>query len=258
MKLAVDNNFQLKYMVQRFEEPTVLATAADVQAWRQAWLGALGSWHSPYKLAIDCSQLTVNDDEAVRKALDVMLRFFNGFHLRKVVGYGRDEARGHASLPFPVVATEDEAFADIGVRQLKTRDPTDFRSTIHLQNHFPTHVIELSFGEPVRIETKEQVLVLKSKLTNNLMQWHSKWSLLVDCTNLDIDPAVDKDLDSLFKTLRGFFMKTVIGYSPRTKEATYPFDVYRARHRAAAILEGEGNFSGDKADCQSRRKLPST
>lgn len=33
----------------------------------------------------------------------------------------------------------------------------------------------------------------------------------------------------------------------------YPFEVFLARHKAAAQLESEGLFSGEDADCQSRK-----
>jgi hypothetical protein len=255
MQINFDNDFQQKIMTQTFATPTTLATPADVQQWRAAWMGALSSWHSPYKALVDCAALTVADTDDVRKALDVMVKFFNGFFLRKVVGFGLDPAKGHSVLPFPVHVTEDEAAIDVGLRQAKTREPTDFRSTIHLQNHFQQHTVELNFTVPVVLETKEQMTILKSKLMNNLMQWHSKWSLIVDCTNLEFgpDPAIHEDFKRLTTVLRGFFMKEIIGYSPKGAKDSYPFDVYRARHRAAAILEGEGNFSGDKADCKSRK-----
>lgn len=259
MDIEFDNNFQLKYMVQRFRAPTTIDTPNAVQAWRQAWLQALSSWHSPYKAVIDCTNLSIlNSDERIVKDLAVMLKFFKGFHLREAVGFGPLSEQGLDALPFQVFGSEEEAFIAAGVRQPKKRDATDFRSTIHLQNHFQTHVVELSFAEPVSIATKEQVQILKSKLTNNLMQWHSKWSLLVDCSNLEIDAALDQEFELLFKALRGFFLKEVVGYSPRSPQHGYPFDVYRARHRAVALLEGEGNFSGDKAECQSRRKTVAT
>lgn len=256
MDLEFDSNYQLKYMVQRFKAPTVLHDVSTVQAWRQAWLQALSSWHSPYKAVIDCRNLSINSlDESIPKNLAVMLKFFKGFHLREAVGFGLAPNRGLEALPFQVFATEEEAFVAAGIRQPKQREATDFRSTIHLQNHFQTHVVELSFTEPVEINLKDQVLTLKSKLTNNLMQWHSKWSLLIDCSNLEISAALDHEFDLLFKALRGFFLKQAVGYSPRSPKHEYPFDVYRARHRAVALLEGEGNFSGDKAECQSRRRV---
>lgn len=253
MTVQIENDFQQKIMTQGFASPTVLATPADVQAWRSTWMSGLSSWHSPYKVLIDCSQLTVGDDPAVAKALDVMVRFFNGFFLRKIVGYGLTPGRGHEHLPFPVHATVEEAAVDLGIRQPKERVATDFRSTIQLQNHFQQHTIELNFAQPVVIETKEQVETLKSKLMNNLMQWHSKWSLIVDCANLEVAPDALPHMTKMLAVLKGFFMKQAIGYSPRGAKESYPFPVFRARHRAAAELEGEGNFSGDDANCRSRK-----
>jgi hypothetical protein len=255
-KIDFEHDYQHKLMRQSFGEPVVLSTPADVQVWRNAWMGALSSWHSPYKVVVDCTKLTVGPAPEVKKALDLMLKFFHGFFLRKAVGFGLDAAKGHAFLPFPVLAGEDEAYVDVGLRQPKTREPTDFRSTIQFQNHFKQHTVELNFSQPVVINDVEQVKTLKSKLMNNLMQWHSKWSLLVDCANLEVEAALKEELGKALSSMHGFFMKTVIGYSPKGPKASYPFDVYRARHRAAALLEGEGNFSGDEADCKSK-KTPS-
>lgn len=256
MQLKIENEFQSRLMRQSFAAPTKIAVPADVQAWRTQWLGALGAWHSPYKVLVDATHLSVEDTPEVRQALELMLRFFKGFHLLKIAAFSAGENTGLTALPFAVCASEEAALGELGIRQAQKREPSDFRSTIQLSNHFPTHCIELAFTEPVVLQDKAQVAVLKSKMLNNLSQWHSKWSLLIDCANLHIDPAVDKDLELMFRALRGFFMKAVVGYSPASKDATYPFDVYRARHKAAAVLEGEGNFSGDKADCQSRRTTP--
>lgn len=250
--IEIENNFQQKIMTQRFIAPTTLGSAAAVQAWRADWLKALTSWHSPYKAVIDVTHLTLAGGDDTKKALDVMFRFFKGFFLREVVAFGKRDGQGHDLLPFTVFDDAEAAYAEVGLRQPKTRDPADFRATIQLQNHFQTHVVELNFAAPVIISTPAQVATLKSKLMNNLMQWHSKWSLLVDCTNLEVTTDVHADFDTAFKALRGFFMKTVIGYAPKGSKETYPFPVYRARHKAAAALEGEGNFSGDKADCKSK------
>src|SRR5947209_6417498 len=127
MKIDFENDFQQKIMTQTFGEPTTLASGKDVQAWRSAWMGALSSWHSPYKVMVDCGQLTIGEDPEVAKQLDLMVRFFNGFFLRKVAGFGKKDGAGHERLPFPVHATEDEAAVDVGLRQAKTREPTDFR-----------------------------------------------------------------------------------------------------------------------------------
>lgn len=248
-----EHDYQQKIMHQAFKVPTVLAAPADVQKWRSAWLLQLSSWHSPYKVAVDCTHLTVQDDPEVKKNLDLMIKFFQGFFLKKIVGFGLRADAGHDHLPFPVVATAEEADVQLGVRSAKARSPQDFRATIQLQNHFQQHTIELSFTDPVRLESKDQVDTLKSKMMNNLMQWHSKWSLLIDCAHLQVSPEARPHLERMLSVLRGFFMKQVVGYSPAEAKENYPFPVFRARHRAAAELEGEGNFSGDDANCKSRK-----
>lgn len=253
-KLDIHNDFQQKVMHQAFASPFVVRNSNDVLAWRTAWVDALKSWHSPYKAIIDCSNLTIHDDSGdVAKSFERMTKFLEGFFLRTVVGFGFDAARGHKLLPFPVHATEDAAAAAAGLRGSARPKgaAADFRATIQLQNHFNQHVVEMTFSEPVEITKPEQVDILKSKLTNNLTQWHSKWNLLIDCTNFSFDPAARSQWEKMEKFFRGFFMKQILGYSPRGDKEQYPFTVYRARHNAAGRLESEGNVAGDDAVCRT-------
>ena len=232
----------------------MLATAADVATWRAQWTGALNKWHSPYKALVNCQNLTVTDSPEVKAALDRMIRFFQGFFLRKAAGFGLQAAAGHELLPFTVFGTEELAREDLGIRTAKVAGSVvDLRAAIQLQNHFQQHVVEVSFAEPVVLSTDADVKVLRSKLQNNLMQWHSKWSLIVDCGNLEVRPEAREEFQRLLKVMHGFFMKAAVGYGARSAEGAYPFPVYRARHRAAAELEGEGNFSGEDANCRTRR-----
>jgi hypothetical protein len=254
MNVAFENDFQKKVMVQTFSEPVTLASRADVLAWRSAWTAALKSWHSPYKAVIDCGPLMVADQPEVREALALMMRFFEGLFLKKAVGFNLDEAKGHGALPFTVFSDEAAALVEVGVREPpKPRQPQDFRAAIQIQNHFAQHVMELTFAHPILIATPEQLEVLKSKITNNLMQWHSKWNLLVDCANFEIAPEIGPDFEGMLKFFRGFFLKEVLGYSPRMAADLYPFKVYRARHNAAGRLEPEGLVGGDAVVCRSTK-----
>jgi len=252
LQVKFEHNYQLKYMTQSFAEPVHLSSPTDVQQWRSQWMAALSSWHSPYKALIDCSNLESNDTPEINKAIELMIKFFTGFFLRKAVGFSPNAAN-LKHLPFEIFESLEDASIALGIRTPKAATPGDFRSSIQFQNHFQQHVVELNFAEPVVISTSDQVVVLKSKIMNTLMQWHSKWSLMIDCTNLEVDPIVHPDLERMFKVLNGLFMKTVIGYSPKGAKETYPFPVYRARHKAAAQLEHEGSFSGDAADCKSKK-----
>ena len=243
-------------MIISFPEVVVIASDKDVMEMRNQWMVALKSWHSPYKALVDLANLSIapatGQEEKVRDAFARMMKFLEGLFLRKAVAFGFDESRGHGVLPFEFAKDEDEAREKVGLREAIVRGaPGDFRSSIQFQNHFRQHTVEMSFSVPVVIESKEQVDILKSKIMNNLMQWHSKWNLLVDCANLEIVESVRPLLAGLEKPLRGFFMKDWVGYSPRGSAEQYPFKTFRARHNAVARLEAEGLFSGDAAQCKS-------
>lgn len=254
MQLKFEHDYQKKVMTQTFAEVTTLSTKADVLKWRSLWLQELKSWHSPYSLLIDCKQLRVQGTPEVRSELAVMMRFFKGFFLKKAVGFGISADSGSEHLPFEVFADESEAGAKVGLaRRKQNKEELDFRDLIQLENHFQQHVVELTFAQQVHITETSQVQILKSKLTNNLMQWHSKWSLIVDCSNLQIDPGLEEEFKRLERYLRGFFLKSWVGYGAHAAKRWFPFDVYRARHRAAAVLDHEGSFSGNDADCRSRK-----
>lgn len=257
MNIGFEHDYQKKLMVQTFLEPTLLATAQDITAWRQRWTKELASWHSPYKVLVDCSKLSWQPESPdVLKNLERMVKFFEGLFLRKMAGFGFAQAQGHGGLPFKVCTTFEEAGDEIGLRGARQAQVSDFRSTIQLQNHFAQHVVELGFADHVAIASAEQVDILKSKLTNNLMQWHSKWSLLVDCSKVEFAEAVRPEMEKMLRYLRGFFMKSVVGYSPSKPKDAYPFSVFRARHNAVARLESEGTFLGSDAQCRSKTAKP--
>jgi hypothetical protein len=256
VELEFEPNFQKRVLTMRFTTPTIIATRKDLLQWRQRWTEALKSWHSPYSALIDATNLTIQPEnaDAMRAEFSVMQRFFAGLFLKKAVVFGIDAGRGSAVLPFEVFDDPLAAAQAVGLKEGASRAAAaDFRSTLIFQNDFQRHVIELGFSEPVRIDSKEQIAVLKSKLSNTLMQWHSKWSLLIDCANLSVAAEIDDEWHKFDKYFRGFFMKTVIGYSPAANSGEYPFPVYRARHKAVAQLESEGAFMGNEADCKSRK-----
>ncbi len=172
--------------------------------------------------------------------------------MKKAVMFGIDPELA-AVVPFDSYPDEDAAMDAIGLRARVQREPGDFRSSIQFQNHFRQHVVELNFAGDTVIDSKEKVAILRSKMTNNLMHWHSAWSLLIDCSQLEIKAEVFEDFESMVKFLKGFFLKEIYGYQPKDKTFTYPFKTYRARHNAAGRLEAEGLFSGEDANCNSRK-----
>jgi len=257
MKLRFEHDFQQKIMQQHFEEPFTLDSAAAVQKWRSAWMQELKSWHSPYKLIVDCTNLTFVAAAETTDAMSRMLRFFEGLFLKSVVGFGFNADQGHDKLGFKVVQSFEEAQREAGVRGLRSATaPADFRDSIQFQNHFAQHVIEMSFSDDAVIDSKDKIAAIKSKLTNNLMQWHSKWSLLIDCSRLSFNPEFNGEWTKLETYFRGFFMKVVVGYSPAPEaRENYPFRTFRARHAAVAQLESEGHFMGNDAHCRTKSKV---
>lgn len=256
MSIQFEHDYQNKIMTQAFTTAYVLKNDADVQAWRQMWLDALKSWHSPYKTLIDGRQLSLAadaDKEQLKSAFVRLEKLMSGFFLKKAVVFGVDPELA-AILPFESHIEEDKARDALGIRKASgPREATDFRSSIQLQNHFRQHVVEMNFSADTVLDSAEKMQILRSKLTNNLMQWHSAWNLLIDCSQLEIKDEVLKDWEAMLRFMKGFFLKEVLGYHPKQKDLKYPFTVYRARHNAAGRLESEGLFSGEDANCQSRK-----
>lgn len=253
MQVDIQHDYKNRLMSQSFGDIFTIRTTADVLAWRARWTQELKTWHSPYKCLIDCRNLNIIEPtDELKSALAVMFKFLGGLFLRKACGFGFDATKGHETLPFEVFVSEDEAIKALGIRERIKIVPGDFRSSIQFENHFRQHVVEMSFAAPVRIDTAEKLAILKDKLMNNLMQWHSPWNLLVDCSELEFDPALSEDFNTMVKYFKGLFLKELVGYSPRTAELIYPFKVFRARHKAVTLLENEGRISGETANCATK------
>ncbi|MFW7382058.1 MAG: hypothetical protein ACOH5I_24850 [Oligoflexus sp.] len=257
MQPKFEHFYQERYLLLSWPENSVMSSENDVMELRTHWTASLSGWHSPYKALIDASNLRLDvpaeKREAFRQSFERTMRLLQGFFLQKAAVFGLDKQNADL-VPFPLYTSEDEARDALNInRQRKEKVPQSFREAIQFQNHFRQHVMEISFSQDVIIDDKEKVSILKSKVTNNLMQWHSGWNLLIDCQNLEVAADLDEEFQQMFRFFQGFFMKKVIGYSPKRRGMFYPFEVVLARHRAAAQLEAEGLFSGDDANCKSRR-----
>lgn len=255
--IKVENNLQFKYMVQTIETK-VLGNKAQVLEWRQKWMEELKKWHSPYRLLIDCTKLQTISEE-VQADVANMFRFYRGLHLQKAAYFG-PKVPGLDQIDFlKHFANEEEAqgFLRIKARNKILGADAGFRDQIQIQNHFRQQVMEVSFANPVKLDTPQKLELLKSKMSNGLMQWHSHWNLLVDCKNLDFEPSLEEKFDLFIKFFKGFFLQQVKGYSPHTRKAFYPFEVRLSRHQAAAELKdaNSAKISGDTANCSDRKVL---
>ena len=267
--LKIENEFRTRVMAMSFANDYTITSKQDITAWRESWTKALSAWHTPYKALIDCRNLHIivsakkaSDREAkekeIRQGFRVMIAALKGFFLKNAIGYGYIKAQGHDILPFEVYPTKDQASEKLGIRppRVLTGSELSLREAIALENRFAEQVVEVTFRQLSVFKDKKDIELLRSKLTNNLMQWHSSWNLLVDCGQLEIDRSLDGPVHNMEKALKGFFLKQFIGYNPKTDPRDYPFKVYRSRHKALAQLQIETDLSQGQTNCVSRQNLP--
>lgn len=256
MKLTSESDYKAKVLFLSFEKRCVIEDSSGVKLFQNEWLKTLKSWHSPYKALIDCSNLSLEPKtENLSKDFEKLKKFLERFFLRKAVAYGLNKSSQNLGFPFPVCETKEEALKALGVRDLlnRTFDKSNFRSLIAFDNHFKDETIELSFLSDIHLKDKKDLLTLKSKLMNNLMLWHSKWNLLIDCSKFKIDGPLFEEFSLLEKYFKGFFLKEIVGYSPCLPKENYPFPVYRSRHKAVLNFSEAGRGEGDIANCSSRK-----
>lgn len=255
VKISFEHDYRQKIMIQTFPEKMQIRDQSFLQNWRMQWMKELSGWHSPYKLLIEGHGSHLDLDSEGFKTLKRMFDFFTAAHMRRAIAVDLSKAVtvSVADLPFILAATREEADSLLGVRTKKSpSESKDFRSLIHIESHFRQQVMELSFEEEVLFDSEEKLTVLRGKITNQLMLWHSPWNLLVDCTKADIAETLLPAFGGHLRALKGFFMKEIVGYGASSEARHWPFKVYRARHRAVAALEKEGLFDAAIANCASR------
>jgi hypothetical protein len=187
-----------------------------------------------------------------------MLNFFHAAHMREMIVVDlhveQDAEFSDQTVKYWSLAPSLEAARErLGLAKIRqVQEPLDFRGMLQFENHFRQQVIELIPAGPVVFDSQLKLNLFRAKITNLLMQWHSPWNLLIDCTQCDIAPELLSDFERHLSFLKGVFLKSVIGYGAKSSERSWPFPVYRARHKAVALLEGEGNIDAAVAQCASR------
>jgi hypothetical protein len=234
MDIRFESDFRAKLLLVSFAKAYKINSQQDIDCIKDKWFEELKRWHSPYKALVDCSKLAVADSKLVHLGLEKLIKMLKSLFLIKIAGYGHKPDSGHDHLGFVVHAEQQAALKELAIRSLQRVDKKDgdFRSLIRFENYFPTNLVEISFATKVDFTTKGQVEILKSKMLNNLLLWHDKWNLLVDCSNLEIKQDLFNDFERLFKQMRGFFMLQAVGFTSHHKGASYPMKVFRSRHLA--------------------------
>ncbi|MCY4443626.1 MAG: hypothetical protein OXC44_02365 [Proteobacteria bacterium] len=270
-----ESDFALKILRISFKAPTTISTS-QVEQWKALWCEELKAWHSPYKALIDISNVTFSDEgvedskrskrvgEKAYGKLAAMLAFFKGFYLKKAAFYG---------YSFPASSTLSSVSFDnmqdaceyLGIRQKAFRSKEDLSlyEMISVDNHLSDKVMEITFEQAVTFADVESVRVLKKKVMNSLMQWHTEWYMFMDLSRVAmISDSARSELDKMFQFFSGFFMQSVICYGMKVPEEVSvslqkPF--FRSRHKALAhintLKSHEDKSADENASCLAKSHL---
>jgi hypothetical protein len=251
-KIVFENHFSARVVEVLFPDGLNIKTEQDLLYIKNEWVKNLKSWHSPYTCLFDCSNFQINKE--LIPQFNKMIQFFSNFFMRKIIGFCESSSE-LPELNFEIIVGYDNAKAKTNLVKDKfaKKDLENFRSRILIDNDFNAHVIEVQFAIDTEINTKEDIGVLKDKLKNNLRQWHSPYSILINCVNCSFSQEAAEEFKIIEKFLKTFFCKQIIGYAPKVSKELYPFQTYRSRHLAAAELENNGLQSGAIANCSTRK-----
>ncbi len=249
MGFSFDNNFQKKYFVIQCKENQSFTKAKDFDDLKDAWLQNLGSWHSPYKVVMDFTGVEVASELASK--FDFIQKYFTGFHLRKMIGFSSTPNNVLDGLPFSICKSIEDAFTEINIRAPKTvsSGATSLREKLLVRNDFQQNTMEVTSDSEVQINSKEDLQVLRSKIMNALMQWHSPWNLIFDGTAIIFAEGVQ--IEPMLKVFKGFHLESVVGYGPKMAK-DLPFHTFRSRHRAMTEIQKTTEASGNQAHCQNK------
>lgn len=261
LPLVFDSDYQKKLLTVSFSEATHLRNTAQMEEWKTRWCDALKTWHSPYKALIDLSQVSweTSERDALYLKLATMLRFLGGFYLRKAAACGSSDAQ----LPLASFATREEAYTYLNIRLAQGRGSgaENFRSKILVDNHFNQKLVEIAFEGAVHLDDPQQISVIRSKLTNNLMHWHSPWYLLWDFTAVEsLSADLSGELKSMLRFLASFFMQQALTYGNThiADLACFGLISCRTRHKALTKIsqhqhnQGDAGVEADGESCPSR------
>lgn len=251
MTIRIESHFAARVVEIFFDQGFYIKSAEDLAVLKAAWMAELKKWHSPYTCLFDVRNFKIDPEFLV--SFEKMIKFFGQFYMKKIIGFS-DILENVTGLPFEVVKGYEAASGQTGLGRdggLK-RNLDDLRSRIVIENDFNAHVMEISFLAATHLDTIADVETIKSKVKNILRQWHSPYSVLVNCVNLTLSDEAFKAFAGFERFLKSFFCKQMIGYAPKENKEKYPFKTFRARHMAAAELEHSGLVSGEVANCSTK------
>jgi hypothetical protein len=253
--IRFENHFAKRVIEVFFDEGFEISSREDLEHLKSQWTDNLKKWHSPYTCVLDCRTLIVAED--LQPDFTRLIDFFKKFFMKKIVGFAtsqRDVAELQ-SFPFPVAPDYETAIAETGLGRSGglSRDLSRLRDRIQIDNDFSAHVMEISFLAPTDFDTDEDLKTLRGKLQNALIQWHTPYSLVFNIADCRFSESGRAAFAAVERFLRAFFCQAIVGYGPAEDPSSYPFKVYRSRHKAVGTLNHQGLQSGETANCSTRR-----
>lgn len=251
LPVLFESDHQKKLLMISFSASVVISSGEQIDQWKQGWCEALKAWHTPYKAIIDLREVklggTHSSEDQLRqlqKKFEVMIKFLKGFYLRKVAGWGAEDAQRDL-WALDMFSSESEASEFLGIRSSGSArgESANFRQSIVIDNHFDQNIVEVSFSCSVSLDTPEQLKTLRSKLINNLMHWHTHWFLLWDLSGVSsLSSELAADVDSMLVFFRSFFMKKALGHSGPRELSSLKIPLLslcRTRHHAMTLVDRE-------------------
>jgi hypothetical protein len=255
MKIFFEHHYQKRILEVSFEQGTTLSTLTDIEYLKTEWLNALKTWHSPYKALLNLNGVSFALSTEAYSSLENLLKLLRKFFLKKAVGYS---AQSNSNLPFLVVSSRELALQELGAQKVSapTKNSLSFRESLVIEHDFFNKIIELSAKEALTFADEDHINILKSKLTNALMQWHSNWSLLINAESISFATELDDLWKKLEKYFSRLFMDKIIVYN-LSPENYAPFQKVRSRHKAISSLKTKDPLvNNNQANCQTRKTKP--
>ena len=250
--IRFENHFMERVMEITFPEGFVLEKDEDLKYLKNQWTRNISLWHSPYTCLFDLENVQISESQ--KQPFLKLLDFFKRFFMKDFIAYTPSNPFSDR-IELKVFSSFDEALSKtrLGIEK-KSREPTDLRSSIQIENDFQSHCMEISFLVDTTFKDSKDIDILSSKIKNILMMWHTPYSVLFNCVNCEFEEPAKLAFANLEKFLKAFFCKAIVGYAPKGKKETYPFAMVRSRHLAAGQVEHSGLTAGSVANCSSRKE----
>lgn len=111
---------------------------------------------------------------------------------------------------------------------------------IEFEPDYQKKLLRMSFNAPYKIESIQDIAVLKTQWLEALKSWHSPYKALIDCNQLEIVPltgGAQKALIHLKPFFEGFFLKKAVCFSSHKQNLVdWPFLVVDSEEEACAEL----------------------